>query len=87
MGFTMGGGNIGRLLVPFIIGWSNDIGMQPIIASSLFYLVFGLVPVLALKETLKTEKHQREKKKNFCCDFEPLMIRFFQTVLKINFIN
>ena len=55
MGFTMGGGNIGRLLVPFIIGWSNDIGMQPIIASSLFYLVFRLVPVLALKETLKRE--------------------------------
>lgn len=42
-------GNCGRLLVPFFVGMMNDMGLQPIIGSSVFYFILGVLPVILVQ--------------------------------------
>ena len=56
MGLATGWGNLGRIVTPFLVGSMNNIGLEPIIASSVFYFVLGFIPIIFLKETLPSLK-------------------------------
>ena len=51
IGLVVGGGSSGKLVVPFLVGAMNDIGVEPIIASSILFFILGFMPALLVKET------------------------------------
>lgn len=49
---SIGIGQTVNLMIPFLIGTIEDVGMQPIIGCSFIYLIVGLTPLAFIKETL-----------------------------------
>ena len=48
MGLAVGSGNMGKMLVPFLIGSMNNMGIEPIIACSVLYFILSLLPVILI---------------------------------------
>lgn len=49
-------GTIFVLFVPYEVIKMNDLGIHPIVGSSIFLLVLGFIPIYFLRETLGTFK-------------------------------
>ena len=56
------------MLAPFLIGAMNDVGVEPIIASSILYFVLGFIPIFCIKETLNEPARKEEKRESLLED-------------------
>ena len=45
----MGISQIARIIVPYLINYMNQIGFHPLVASSMLYLVMGIIPIFFVK--------------------------------------
>jgi TRAP-type C4-dicarboxylate transport system permease large subunit len=49
---------IGKILVPYMINFMNNIGIHPLIFGSFVYLVLGVGSLLFIKETYVENKNE-----------------------------
>ena len=56
MGVTKALSQSGKIGVPYLITAMNDIGMYPIVAVSILYLILGIIPLFFVKETWRKYK-------------------------------
>lgn len=56
MGLTIGLSQVGRIIVPVLIGLASDLGLHPLAIASVLLLGLGILPILFVKETLELDE-------------------------------